>query len=115
MDRDTRQISWVKAARGEFDSFPRGARDKITDALTIAAEGRKADTAKPMKGFGPGVFEVAFAYRGEAYRAVYALRLDRDVWVLHAFRKKSKTGIKTPKAEVDLIHERLRRLKEALR
>lgn len=115
MDRDTRQISWVKAVRGEFDGFPRGARDKITDALTIAAEGRKADTAKPMRGFGPGVFEAAFAYRGEAYRAVYAVRLDRDVWGPHAFRKRSETGIETPKAEIDLIRERLKRLREVLR
>lgn len=114
MDRDTRRISWIKAARREFDGFPQGARDKIIDALTVAAEGRKADVAKPLKGFGSGVFEVAFTHRGDACRAVYAVQLDTSVWVLHAFQKKSKTGIKTPKAEIDLIHERLRRLREAL-
>ena len=84
-------------------------------ALTVAAEGRKADNAKPMAGLGPGVFEVALRFRGDAYRAVYAVRIDKDVWVVHAFQKKSKTGIKTPRAKTDLIRERLKRLKEALR
>lgn len=57
--RDTRPISWIKAARRAFDAFPKGARDEILRALTTAAEGGKLDTAKPLKGFGSGVFEVA--------------------------------------------------------
>ena len=84
------------------------------DALTVAAEGRKADIAKPLKGFGSGMFEVALAWRGDAYRAVYAVQIAEDVWVVHAFQKKSKTGIKTPKPELDLIRQRLQRLKEML-
>ena len=84
-------------------------------ALTIAAEGRKADIAKPMTGFGSGIFEIALAWRGDAYRAVYAVPIDDAIWVVHAFQKKSKTGIKTPKAEIDLIRHRLNRLKEMLR
>jgi phage-related protein len=52
---------------------------------------------------------------GDAFRAIYAVRIGADLWVIHAFQKKSKTGIKTPKAEVDLIRERLKRLKEMLR
>lgn len=83
-------------------------------ALTTAAEGRKHDLAKPMTGFGAGVFEVALKYRTDAYRTVYALQLGEEVWVLHAFVKKSTQGIKTPKKEVDLIGERLRRLKKEL-
>ena len=58
---------------------------------------------------------MALAYRRDAYRAVYAVQLDADIWVLHAFQKQSKTGIKTPKEEIDLIRARLKRLKEALR
>ena len=85
------------------------------DALTVAAEGRKADIAKPLKGFGSGMFEVALAWRGDAYRAVYAVQIAEDVWVVHAFQKKSKTGIKTPKPELDLIRQRLQRLKEMLK
>ena len=58
--------------------------------------------------------ELALRHRGDAFRVVYALRIDTDIWVIHAFQKKSKSGIKTPKQEIDLIRERLRRLKERL-
>jgi phage-related protein len=115
LSRDTRPISWVKAARRDFEDFPEGARIEIQRALTIAAEGRKADSAKPLHGFGSGVFEIAMAWRGDAYRVVYAVLIDEAIWVVHAFQKKSKTGIKTPKAEVDLVRDRLKRLKEMLR
>ena len=67
-----------------------------------------------MQGLGSGVFEVALRYKGDAYRVVYALQLGADIWVIHAFQKKSKTGIKTPQVEVDLIRTRLKRLKEML-
>ena len=82
--------------------------------LTVAAEGGKADIAKPMKNFGAGVFEVALKYRTDAYRTVYALQFEDSVWVLHAFQKKGKKGIKTPKKDLDLIRERLKRLKKEL-
>jgi phage-related protein len=111
----TRPISWIKAARKDFSSFPEGAQLEILRALTMAAEGGKADIAKPLKDFGSGVFEVALAYRRDAYRVVYAVQLDAEIWVVHAFQKKSKTGIKTPKEEIDLVRARLKRLKEALR
>ena len=61
------------------------------------------------------MFEIALRHRGDAFRAIYAVRIGADLWVIHAFQKKSKTGIKTPQAEVDLIRERLKRLKEMLR
>ena len=61
------------------------------------------------------MFEIALRHRGDAFRAVYALLIDVDVWVLHAFQKKSKSGIKTPRQEIDLVHERIKRLKEQLR
>ena len=115
MSRDTRPISWVKAARKEFEKFPEGAQTEILRALTIAAERRKADIAKPIKGFGSGIFEVALAWRGDAYRAVYAVLIDEAVWVVRAFQKKSKTGIKTPTAEIELIRQRLKRLREILK
>ena len=83
-------------------------------ALRIAAQGEKADAAKPMKGLGAGVFEIAVRHRRDAYRTVYAVQLDDDVWVLHAFQKKSKSGIKTPKHEIDLIRERIKRIMEQL-
>ncbi len=70
--------------------------------------------AKPLKGFGTGVLELAMQHRGDAYRVVYALRIDTDIWIVHAFQKKSKSGIKTPKTDIDLITERLKRLRELL-
>lgn len=113
--RPTRPISWLTPARRAFDEFPEGARETLIDALSVAAEGGKAGIAKPMKGLGSGVFEIALPYRGNAFRVVYAVQLGDDLWVVHAFQKKSTKGIKTPKHEVDLIKDRLKRLKEMLR
>jgi phage-related protein len=83
-------------------------------ALTIAAEGCKADVAKPMHGLGSGVFEIALPFQGDAFRVVYAVQLAEEIWVVHAFQKKSAKGIKTPQREIDLIRDRLKRLKEML-
>ncbi len=78
------------------------------------AEGGKPDIAKPLHGMGSGVFEIALPFRGDAFRVVYAVQLGQDIWVVHAFQKKSKQGIHTPKPEMDLIRDRLKRLKEML-
>ena len=115
MTRRTRPVSWIRAALNEFESFPEGARSICLAALTIAAEGGKADIAKPMKAMGSGVFEIALPYQGDAFRVVYAVQLGEEIWVVHAFQKKSTQGIKTPKRELDLIRDRLKRLKEMLR
>ena len=105
----------MKAAQNAFREFPREVQERGLRALNLAAEGQKSDIAKPMKGMGSGVFEIAFSYRSDAYRTVYAVQIAEDIWVIHAFQKKSKTGIKTPKPEIDVIRERLRQLKEMLR
>lgn len=117
MNRDTRPVGWVKAARKEFEGFPAAVRDRVNTALTIAAEGGKADIAKPLKGFGPGVgvLEIAIRHRTDAWRVVYVTEVVGRLWVIHAFRKKSKTGIKTPKAETELIASRLARLRRELK
>ncbi|MBI4555999.1 MAG: type II toxin-antitoxin system RelE/ParE family toxin [Candidatus Hydrogenedentes bacterium] len=114
MIRRTRRISWLKATLDEFKTFPEGARARCLAALTIAAEGGKADIAKPMHGIGSGVFEIALRLRGDAFRVIYAVQVGEDVWVVHAFQKKATQGIKTPKHEVDLVVGRLKRLKEIL-
>ncbi len=111
----TRAISWLKGASRDFEAFPVEVQREVRRALTVAAEGGKSDTAKPFKGVDAGVFELAVRHHGNAFRVIYALRLGSDIWVIHAFQKKSKTGIKTPQVEVDLIRERLKRLKERLR
>ena len=113
--RPTRPVSWLTPSRKAFETFPEAARDVFMDALSIAAEGGKAGLAKPMKGLGSGVFEIALPYRGNAFRVVYAVQLGDGLWVIHAFQKKSTQGIKTPKHEIDLIRDRLKRLKEMLR
>ncbi len=112
--RLTRRVSWLAPARKDFQAFPQVARERCLDALTVAAEGGKAAIARPMKGLGSGVFELALPLRGNAFRVVYAVQLADEVWVLHAFQKKSAHGIKTPKHEVDLVRDRLKRLKEML-
>ena len=114
MSHDTRPVGWVKAARKGFVKFPNTVRDRINTALTIAAEGGKADIAKPMKGLGSGVMEIALRYRTDAYRAVYVTEIAGTLWVVHAFQKKSGTGIKTPKPEIDVIRERLVRLRREI-
>jgi phage-related protein len=114
MLRNSRPISWLKGARRDFEDFPEGAQLEMARALTVLAEGRMPDIAKPLTGFGSGVMELALKHRGDAFRVVYALQIDDDIWVVHAFQKKSKSGIKTPKMEIDLIRDRLKRLKEAL-
>jgi phage-related protein len=94
---------WTRAALKEFEAFPEGARTICLGALTIAAEGGKADLAKPMHGLGSGVFEIALAHRGDAFRVVDAVQLAGEIWVVHAFQKKSTPGIRTPKREIDLV------------
>ena len=111
----TRPISWIRAALRDFEAFPEGARWICLATLTIAAEGGKADIAKPMRGLGSGVFEVALPFKGDAFRVVYSVQLAAEIWVVHAFQKKSTQGIKTPQRQISLIRDRLKRLKEMLR
>ena len=110
-----RIVSWIKAARKDFGDFPPKAQDKAFDALTIVADGGMPDIAKPLTGLGAGVLELAIKERGDAYRVVYALQLDDDIWVVHAFQKKSTSGIATPKHEIDVVRDRIKRLKEMLK
>ncbi|MCY3820350.1 MAG: type II toxin-antitoxin system RelE/ParE family toxin [Gammaproteobacteria bacterium] len=109
-----RSIGWVRAARRDYAAFPPIVRDRINTALSIAAQGSKADIASPLKGLGPGVMEVAVRHRSDAWRVVYVNEISGTLWILHAFRKKSKRGIQTPKPEIDLVRARLRRLRREL-
>lgn len=91
--RSTRPVSWLTSARKAFEAFPDAAREIAFDVLSIAAEGGKAGIAKPMKGLGSGVFEIALPFRGNAFRVIYAVQIGEDLWVIHAFQKKSTQGI----------------------
>jgi phage-related protein len=115
MTRPTRPISWISGAKKEFGKFPEEAQSICLATLTIAAEGGKADIAKPMKGLGSGIFEIALRHRSNAFRVVYGVQLGAELWVVHAFQKKSTQGIETPQREIELIRDRLKRLKEMLR
>jgi phage-related protein len=113
--RDTRPLNWIRGAERDFAEFPEQARLRFLYALTMVAEGGTPDIAKPLTGLGSGVMELAVRHRGDAFRVVYALKVEDAVWVVHAFQKKSKTGIATPKHEIDVVRERLKRLKEMSR
>jgi phage-related protein len=112
---DIRTVVWIKAARKAFDAFPSAAQEHLLDALSFVAAGGHPNIAKPLMGFGSGVLELALRHRGDAYRVVYALQVGADIWVVHAFQKKSVSGIATPKIEIDLIRERIRRIREMMK
>jgi phage-related protein len=81
-------------------------------ALFVAQRGEKHESAKPLKGFGAGVLEIVSDHRGDTFRAVYTVRLGERVFVLHAFQKKSRRGMVTPQAELEMIKRRLKRAVE---
>ena len=110
-----REIAWFRGALKAFEKFPASVREDIVAALYRAASGGLAKSAKPLKGFGSGIFQVTANHRGNTYRAIYDVRIDRAIWVVHAFQKKSISGIATPKREIDVVKERRRRLKETLK
>jgi len=91
-------------------AFPEAVIDEIGTALSVAQFGGKHPSAKPWRGEGPGVFEMVGNHRADTYRAVYTVQFESAIYVLHAFQKKSPTGIKTARRDVELIG---RRLKEA--
>ena len=97
MGKDTRLVGWVRAARKVYEGFPKVVRDRVSTALTIAAEGGKADIAKPLRSLGSGVMEIAVRHRTGAWRVVYATEITGGLWVLHAFQKKSKRASKPRK------------------
>lgn len=115
MTKITRPISWIKAARKAFEDFPASVQKDALRSLTVAADGRMDDHVKPLKGFDDGVMEIVLRHRGDAFRVIYTVKIGDAIWVIHAFQKKSTQGIKTPKHEIDLVHERVKRLKEILR
>lgn len=106
-------LFWVASSKDDLDDFPPEVQDVVGYALDLAQRGRKHADAKPLKGYkGAGVLEVVDDFDGETYRAVYTVRLEGVVYVLHAFQKKAKKGIATPKSEFRKIDARLRRAEQ---
>jgi phage-related protein len=103
-----RPLFWMGSSKDDLLAFPEPVQDEIGTALSVAQFGGKHPRAKPWKGEGPGVFEVVEDHRGDAYRAVYTVRFEGVMYVLHAFQKKSPSGLRTSKRDVELIARRLR-------
>jgi len=105
-----RRIVWLGDTRRNIQAFPAGAQKLIGDELQLVQFGGMPKDAKPFKGIGSGVFEIALAYQTNAFRAVYAVQLGKRIYVL--FQKKSKSGVKTPQKDIDLIKQRYKEAKE---
>ena len=101
-------LFWVGSSKNDLLAFPDTVRHDIGTALSVAQFGGKHPRAKPWRGEGPGVLEIVEDHRGDTYRAVYTVRFDKAVYVLHAFKKKSPRGIKTPRKDMELIARRLK-------
>jgi phage-related protein len=105
---ELKPVVWIGSSQKDVRSFPVEVRREIGQALYTAQRGATDPAAKPLKGFGGhAVMEIVTPFDGDTWRTVYTVRLRNAIYVLHAFQKKSKSGIATPKAEIDLIHRRL--------
>jgi phage-related protein len=101
-----RPLVWMGNSKRNIQAFPREAQKLMGDELQLIQFGGMPKDAKPFKGLGGGVFEIALRYDTDAYRTVLAVQLGEKIYVLHAFQKKSKSGIATPKKDVELIKQR---------
>jgi phage-related protein len=105
-------VVWLADSLRELGTFPAAVQDEMGYAIYLAQRGAKHVSARPLKGLGPGVLEVVSDHRGDTFRSVYTVRFADRVFVLHAFQKKSKSGVATPKAHVALIKQRLKQAVE---
>jgi phage-related protein len=105
-------VVWLGDSLRALRSFPGTVQDEMGYAIYLAQCGQKHVSARPLKGLGSGVLEVVSDHRGDTFRSVYTVRFADRVFVLHAFQKKSKSGIATPKADVELIKQRLKQAVE---
>lgn len=103
-----KKVIWMVDSKERLMEFPDEVRRNIGFSLGFAENGEKHPTAKPLKGFGSGVFEIVEDSKAGTFRAVYAVQIDDHLYVLHAFQKKSKSGIATPKKEINLVKQRLK-------
>jgi len=109
-------LDFIGSSREDLQAFPKEVRIVMGTALNSAQLGGKHLSAKPMKGFrGAGVLEIVDDFDGDTYRAVYTVKFEDIVYVLHAFQKKSKRGIETPKSAIDLVKLRYKFAEEAYR
>jgi phage-related protein len=104
-----RPLEWIASSRADLRKFPEDVRKEMGHSLHLAQLGERPNNAKPLKGFGvTGVLEVLASHESGTFRAVYTVKFAEVVYVLHAFQKKSKQGIATPRSDIELIKRRLR-------
>ena len=106
-------VEWIGSSYKDFRSFPDLVQDVMGFALYQAQIGRMHTSVKPLKGFGgASILEIVDDHQGDTYRAIYTVKFSNAIYVLHAFQKKSKKGIKTPQKEIELIRQRLKAAEE---
>lgn len=106
--RSRKPLKWVGSAKRDLNAMPDDVKDVFGYALDLAQAGARHPDAKPLAGFGSAaVLEIVEDHRGDTYRAVYTVRFAGWIYVLHCFQKKSKSGIKTPREDIELVHARL--------
>lgn len=106
-------VRWIGSSKQDLSDFPAEVRWSVGGAIWQAQLGEKAPYSKPLRGFGDaGVLEIVEDFDGDTFRVVYTVRFAKAVYVLHAFQKKSRRGIATPRNELNLVHQRLRRASE---
>ena len=108
LTRQMRPLLWVASSKGDYLGFPAEVQDSFGFELFLAQTGQHPPSAKPLRGLAGGVVELVEDFGGDAYRAVYTARFGKAVYVLHAFKKKSKRGRKTPRGDIELIRRRLK-------
>jgi len=108
MTQGRKLLYWEGSSKKDFKEFPVDVQKDMGVALFVVQSGGTPHAAKPWKGHGPGVYELVEDHRGNAFRAVYTVQIGNAIHVLHAFQKKSKSGIATPQPDVELIEKRLK-------
>ena len=106
--RPVRPLLWIASSKRDFRGFPARVQDTLGFELFLAQTGQHPPSAKPLKGLGSGVVELVENFDKDTYRTVYAVRFGEAVYVLHAFKKKSKQGTKTPQHDIELVKQRLK-------
>ena len=107
-----KRVEWIGSSKKDLLSFPDEVQHDIGFALTVAQFGGTHDSAKPWKGLGPGVMEIVSNHDTNTYRSIYTVNIGNVIYVLHAFQKKSKSGIATPKEDIEVITVRHKRAVE---
>jgi len=101
-------LHWIGSAKKDLLAFPEEVVDDFGYALGVVQQGGAPSSAKPWKGEGAGVFELVENHRAGTWRVVYTVRFEKAVYVLHCFQKKSPSGVRTARTDIELIHERLK-------